>query len=373
MKCPKCGFVSYGLDQCKKCGYSLVESPAKGSSARVNSLVDDEFDPGFSALADHPLIPESGTGPAQSLQFDTKQMSAAAPLNAEGGTRNWREELSDRVVNFRKRRGIYQIETNPLENLELEFENFGRADQNDSPSHLPEPSATEDSAFDLDMKDSPADKQQTSLTFEEPAVHAFREELHFDTDPEEAEEEMSLGESAEKSPPMEILVNSPAAHATGDSEIVGHFYAPLGRRFWAGLMDAGILLAGAAIFGGIFWYSMTRFCEHNSLAPASLGILGLIAMIVIFAYFASFTALSSATPGMLWTGCEVRNLQGEHPTVNESLWRAFGVLVSMAALMVGFVWAYVDSETLTWHDRMSGTVITDAKAAPQRASLKVES
>jgi uncharacterized RDD family membrane protein YckC len=101
--------------------------------------------------------------------------------------------------------------------------------------------------------------------------------------------------------------------------------------------------------------------------------LGLIAMIVIFAYFASFTALSSATPGMLWTGCEVRNLQGEHPTVNESLWRAFGVLVSMAALMVGFVWAYVDSETLTWHDRMSGTVITDAKTAPQRASLKAES
>ncbi len=88
---------------------------------------------------------------------------------------------------------------------------------------------------------------------------------------------------------------------------------------------------------------MTRFCDHNVLAPFSLGILGFIAMIVIFVYFATFTALSFATPGMLWTHCEVRNLQGEHPTVNESLWRAFGVLVSISALMVGFVWAYVDS------------------------------
>ncbi|HXW14830.1 MAG TPA: RDD family protein, partial [Terriglobia bacterium] len=81
-------------------------------------------------------------------------------------------------------------------------------------------------------------------------------------------------------------------------------------------------------------------------------------VILIFGYFAAFTAIASATPGLIWMGCEIRNYQGGHPTVRESLWRAFGVLVSLSAFMVGFVWAFVDSDSLTWHDRMSGTAIT---------------
>jgi hypothetical protein len=58
--------------------------------------------------------------------------------------------------------------------------------------------------------------------------------------------------------------------------------------------------------------------------------------------------------------------------VRESFWRAFGVLVSLSALMLGFVWACVDSDSLTWHDRMSGTVITEERNAPDLADLKAE-
>jgi uncharacterized RDD family membrane protein YckC len=140
----------------------------------------------------------------------------------------------------------------------------------------------------------------------------------------------------------------------------------------AGLTDALILIIGAALFGGIFWYSMTRFCDHNSLVPFNIAILCLVAIIVTFGYFAIFTAITSATPGLLWMGCEIRNLRGEHPTLSESLWRAFGILVSLSALMLGFVWAYVDSESLTWHDRMSGTIITEASIAPDLAGLNAE-
>jgi hypothetical protein len=44
----------------------------------------------------------------------------------------------------------------------------------------------------------------------------------------------------------------------------------------------------------------------------------------------------------------------------------------MSALMVGFIWAYVDSEGLTWHDRMSGTIITEAHSAAELADLNVQ-
>jgi uncharacterized RDD family membrane protein YckC len=148
----------------------------------------------------------------------------------------------------------------------------------------------------------------------------------------------------------------------------GIFLAPLGRRILAGLMDALVLILGAAVFGIISW----RFCGRVSLVPLNIAVLGFVAVILIFAYFAAFTAIASATPGLLWMGCEIRNLRGGHPTVRESLWRAFGVLVSLSALMVGFVWACVDSDSLTWHDRMSGTIITEEHNAPGHASLHAE-
>jgi uncharacterized RDD family membrane protein YckC len=32
--------------------------------------------------------------------------------------------------------------------------------------------------------------------------------------------------------------------------------------------------------------------------------------------------------------------------------------MSISALMIGFLWALVDGEGLTWHDRISGTFLT---------------
>ena len=210
-------------------------------------------------------------------------------------------------------------------------------------------------------KDGPS---RETLSLEEPGD----EMMQLDAAPAEAEE-MSLGEPLAKSPPMEILVGSPTETAPEEEEgAEGIFLAPLGRRFLAGLTDALVLILGAAVFGIIFW----RFCGRLSLVPLNIAVLGFVAVILIFAYFAVFTAIASATPGLLWMGCEIRNLRGGHPTVRESFWRAFGVLVSLSALMLGFVWACVDSDSLTWHDRMSGTVITEEHSAADLAGLKAE-
>jgi uncharacterized RDD family membrane protein YckC len=65
-------------------------------------------------------------------------------------------------------------------------------------------------------------------------------------------------------------------------------------------------------------------------------------------------------------------MRGEYPTLRESCWRAFGILVSLSALMLGFIWACVDSDALTWHDRMSGTVIAEAGIPVQIADLETE-
>jgi uncharacterized RDD family membrane protein YckC len=262
------------------------------------------------------------------------------------------------VENFRRRRSRLKRNTESTRNLELDFENTG-----DKPAFgddvLENPGNAKPD-FDLPIGESEAAPGKDGLSFEmHSRDEAGDERMVLDLAPVGIAD-MSLGEPLTKSPPMEIVVGPPEeeTHAA-DGVTEGICPAPLGRRFIAGLMDATVLVLGAAVFGVIFW----RFCGRLSLVPLNLAVLGLVAVIHIFAYFGLFCAIASATPGLMWMGCEIRNLRGGPPTLGESFWRAFGVLVSLAALMLGFVWAGVDSDGLTWHDRMSGTVITEEHSA----------
>jgi uncharacterized RDD family membrane protein YckC len=156
---------------------------------------------------------------------------------------------------------------------------------------------------------------------------------------------------------LEIVVGPPEVDpppAASPLELEVLPVAPLGRRFLAGLVDGGVLLLGAGLFALIFW----RAGGHLTPVPLNLAVVALIAVIFIWAYFALFTALTFSTPGLIWMGIEVRNMEGWPPAPRESLLRAFGYLVSISALMIGFLWALVDGEDLTWHDWISGTFLT---------------
>lgn len=393
VKCPKCGFVSYtGSGQCKKCNYPLAKSEPQASVAFLNSLFSDALNnktsetvgvqldtpsddvrPELEFLSPDPVASESKQELKAPLQiFPAKTMANDIPSKSTEAGANWREELSDRVVSFRKRRGRLPPEDDKPGNLELEFEDSSKPVDSHFISSPEVVAESGDSGLDIELGKYSYSLEHDSLSHEKQPYQEFGDEMHLDAAAEDADE-MSLGERAEKSPPMEILIGPPAGYPSSeDSGASTLFYAPLNRRMAAGFADALILALGAALFSGIFWYSMTRFCDHASLVPMSLGILALVALIVIFGYFSVFTALTSATPGLLMMGCEIRNLQGEHPTVNESLWRAFGVLVSLSALMVGFIWAYVDSEGFTWHDRMSGTIITAVNPSADLTSQGAE-
>jgi uncharacterized RDD family membrane protein YckC len=251
--------------------------------------------------------------------------------------------------------------------LDLDFEGSRETEEPmfiDDTVRRPEESGP---AFDLDLGDFPAPHLESAtalgtipLEESEDTPSGFGTVLA-------PEEEMLLGPP--ESRPMEIVVGLPEeVKPTVEEEPQRMFLAPVGRRFLAGLTDALVLVAGAALFGVIFW----RSGGHLSPNPLSFAVLGVVAIILIFAYFALFTALTSTTPGLLWMGYEIRNLQGVSPTPAESLWRAFGVLVSLSALMLGFLWAWVDSDSLTWHDRMSGTFITDARTGNEAPALETE-
>lgn len=160
--------------------------------------------------------------------------------------------------------------------------------------------------------------------------------------------------------PVEIVMDSEPAPevAEAEAEIAVLPRAPMGRRFLAGVLDTLVLLAAAGIFALIFWRAGGRMSPQ----PLNLGVVGFIAAFFIMAYFGVFTALTFTTPGLLWLGIEARALDGTYPTAAQAFWRAFGYLVSIGALMLGFVWALVDSDGLTWHDRMSSTFLAVAES-----------
>lgn len=376
MKCPKCGFVSFpGLAACKKCGRPLNPSPdaVSSGSTRFSHLVSlglaPDAEPRFARLA--PAGPtevvESGEPFAASSDssLETAAVSSvplAPKRQAFEPEPPWRESLAERVAHFRNRRVSLRDGGPSDRTLEFDFENR-TGDR-----------SFETAAEETDLKPHPGDDPKESGLV---AGKWRRSEVSLDAvslrdAPQGSIPELSGPGGASEwtgewtgewsidarsgradSSPVEIVLDAPDVEGDPRLDPPLPDSAPLGRRFTAGLLDALILLGAAAGFVMVFWAAGGRFLAQS----AELAVAGFVAVFLVLFYFGLFGALALATPGERWCGLMVRNLDGGFPTPQESLWRALGYLVSISALMVGFIWALVDSDGLTWHDRISGTYL----------------
>jgi uncharacterized RDD family membrane protein YckC len=281
--------------------------------------------------------------------------------------RPWREELSDRVEDFRRRRARLRGDLDPGANLEFDF----KGEEHAPPAGKVEADVIElpprETSFDIELErqarrqaDVPA---LDSVPLDDREVERIQDAAAVDAG------EIPLAPMAVQPEPVEIVMDSPPLAEMAEARPSALPMAPIGRRFLAGMLDALVLLVAGGLFALIFWRAGGR------LSPQLLNfcIVGFIAAFFIMAYFGLFTALTSTTPGLLWLGIEVRSLDGTFPLPTQAFWRAFGYLVSAGALMLGFVWALVDSDGLTWHDRMSGTFLGVADTAVESQKSTVES
>jgi uncharacterized RDD family membrane protein YckC len=362
VKCPKCGFVSYsGLAECKKCGHPFVAGTRKKAAGGLFSFFsspsDGPSDPSapVSSRSGVPVIDKPQGSALEPLAgpAEARAETAAAPVPVpEGDPSTWRDELSDRVEDFRRRRARLRGGFDPNSSLALEFGNPEDSEVSGSVGArvVEFSSRGPDSEMELPPLDTGTPLPDL-LTVERTSEPDLLESVavaagNLEMKPVEAE-------------PVEIVLESAAAPESAPAELHAVFpLAPVGRRFVAGVADLGVLLLGAALFSLIFWFAG----GHISYFPLNVAVLGFVAIFFVSAYYGAFTALAGATPGLLLLGLEVRNWEGRFPTGRESLWRAFGYLVSAAALMLGFFWALVDSESLCWHDHISSTFVTTRKA-----------
>ena len=379
VKCPKCGFFSYPeRTQCSRCG--AVLAPTTGASSVASKTSHNApAGPGRQEEEDSVAPTSANKDSAQNQAFDEPQQgerpqtmfdnldfgfvpdrpadSKATPAQVQEPTA-WRQELSERVSSFRQRRA--RMRNEPLEEENLDFE-FERSETNglaepDVESFLEFPQ--NDASIDAEIA-TPAAAETEGRYSDAAALEPGDDRFEIPDSPR-THDDFAFEPASDPDSRLEIVVGPPEGVVPADTsapELEAFPVAPMGRRFLAGLVDGLVLLFGGGLFALIFKIAG----GHLTLIPPNVAVLGVIACIFVWSYFALFTALAFSTPGQIWMRIEVRNLEGWPPEPRESFLRAFGYLVSLSAFMIGFFWALVDSDGLTWHDRISGTFLTPVK------------
>ncbi len=129
--------------------------------------------------------------------------------------------------------------------------------------------------------------------------------------------------------------------------------AALGRRLLASIVDGVIISAAAALFGVIFW-------KVSGITPPRLQMLGIAAgLLAIFwaAYHYVLLVYSGRTPGLLLARLELTRFDGSPVRRSLRRWRILASFLSALSLGMGYVWVFLDEDSLCWHDRITRTYL----------------
>ena len=128
----------------------------------------------------------------------------------------------------------------------------------------------------------------------------------------------------------------------------------LGIRIAAGITDFSIVALIYSLFTVTTYLQMP---ETFSPDRRVLGIYGFGFLVLVAIYFFLFMLSASQTPGMKHRRLMVVTKEGQPLDPRRACARGFGYLISILPVMLGFAWAVIDPEHLTWTDKVSGTYI----------------
>lgn len=135
--------------------------------------------------------------------------------------------------------------------------------------------------------------------------------------------------------------------------------APLGRRLLATAVDAAIILAASALFGFVFW-------KLTAIRPPRFQLIGLAASVptlfwTVYQYL--LIVYSGSTPGLRLAALEIYRFDGTLTNRRLRRWRVLASYLSAASLGMGYAWAFLDEDSLCWHDRITHTYLAPRNRA----------
>lgn len=136
--------------------------------------------------------------------------------------------------------------------------------------------------------------------------------------------------------------------------------ASLRRRLASALIDAVVLVAAVGAFGLIFT-ELSRAALNPRVMLLSILAVS-VALRALFQFV--FLVYARATPGMRSAGLELSTFDGRAPAGFARRCRVLAEVLSVLSLGLGFAWVLVDEDTLSWHDRISGTYLRSSTQHP---------
>lgn len=127
--------------------------------------------------------------------------------------------------------------------------------------------------------------------------------------------------------------------------------APMEDRLMAGIVDTALVLLGFMLFVLVFC-ACTAHPPTGKTALATAGIL-LVTFFALYQWL--FFAYADGTPGMRYAKIALCTFDDENPTRKSMRQRVGIVMLSTVPMGLGFLWALLDDQRLTWHDRITRT------------------
>jgi uncharacterized RDD family membrane protein YckC len=137
--------------------------------------------------------------------------------------------------------------------------------------------------------------------------------------------------------------------------------APLNLRLMAAIVDNCVVTAALLLFIAAFAITLGKLSGGSAspvampqITPESAGIAAAATWVVFtLLYQLLFFTFSEATPGMRYARIGLCTFSDDNPTRSAMRRRIFAVILSACPLGIGFLWAWLDDDSLGWHDRIS--------------------
>ena len=175
--------------------------------------------------------------------------------------------------------------------------------------------------------------------------------------------------------PKAVMKTEPEEEDEDETSLTGN-YAGLGRRFFAFIIDAIILLifiAVAATFFNLvqgikyFYYITVQRAPIYALTEAGttdaainpiIASLGVLFIIIPWLYFAGFEcSRGHATPGKTLLGIVVTDREGNRISFARATLRHFTKFISTVIIFIGFIMIGLTRKHQGLHDRIAGCLV----------------
>src|SRR5579864_1656675 len=305
------------------------------------------------SLSDTHPVPTLGVGPGEPA---TSCSEASTPeLNPD-----WREQVSAKVNKY-KSRSQHKVR---YPSLQLQFDpGTYRVQAGPDDTARSVPSFSQSVAAEIvALQPTPSSEPEIRISLEATArVLEFPRPMAPIVDPDELAEPMidrpRILEAPELLPPppaMGGILMEP--QRTSEPERRPGFdmplrSSPLGRRVWAGVIDALLLAIAIALFGYVFVRITGVLPRWQTTAQVGASLLALLWP----AYEYVFLVFSETTPGLRLAKLEVQRFDSTPAPRNLRRWRVLASLLSAVSLGLGYAWCFLDEDQRSWHDRITRT------------------